>query len=113
MNWDLYALIIIISFFMLYKFCEKFSETMIVNIIFSVSVFLLLANVLSTSNFFHKSAVKTYVETVKNMIQIIIIFAVVILIIYAVVGFWGKRYSLRVDNFNIGGINVFFDKSSE
>lgn len=34
MNWDLYALIIIISFFMLYKFCEKFSETMIVNIIF-------------------------------------------------------------------------------
>lgn len=98
---------------MLYKFCEKFSETMIVNIIFSVSVFLLLANVLSTSNFFHKSAVKTYVETVKNMIQIIIIFAVVILIIYAVVGFWGKRYSLRVDNFNIGGINVFFDKSSE
>lgn len=47
------------------------------------------------------------------MIQIIIIFAVVILIIYAVVGFWGKRYSLRVVNFNIGGINVFFDKSSE
>lgn len=58
MNWDLYALIIIISFFMLYKFCEKFSETMIVNIIFSVSVFLLLANVLSTSNFFIKVLLK-------------------------------------------------------
>lgn len=47
------------------------------------------------------------------MLQILFLFIVITLVFYILIGFLGKRYTLRVDKFNIGGINVLFDRSNE
>ncbi|WP_072540169.1 hypothetical protein [Lactiplantibacillus plantarum] len=75
--------------------------------------FFLLAYILTALKIFNRIIVKDYIIAVKDMLQILFLFIVIILIFYILIGFLGKRYTLRVDKFNIGGINILFDKSSE
>lgn len=57
--------------------------------------------------------VTQFFDSLKLILQIILLLIGVIIFLLAIIGFWGKRYTLRVDNFNIGGINVLFDRSNE
>ncbi|WP_407350110.1 hypothetical protein VNN41_06905 [Lactococcus garvieae] len=49
----------------------------------------------------------------EKLLQIMLIFIAIIVFLYMLVGFFGRRYTLRVDKFNIGGINILFDQSNE
>lgn len=83
------------------------------DLLYSFFVFLLLAYTLNKWSLFNYKPVLEYISTVRILIEILAILLLSILLLYIIIGFFGKRYSLRVDNFNIGGINILFDKSNE
>lgn len=75
--------------------------------------FLLVSYLLATYNFFNKKIVISYMFAIKEMLQIIVFVIIFLFFTFVLTSFLGKRYSLRVDNFNLGGINVIFDKSNQ
>lgn len=56
---------------------------------------------------FTRPFVNQYIHSVLEMLRIILLLLVVLALTYVLFGFFGKKYSLRIDNFNIAGINVF------
>ena len=106
-------LILVILLWSIIKLPKKFKESMMLDIAFLIIIFFLVASILNIYDFFNNDVIMTYISTVKNMMQILLLFLIILVVGYAVIGFLGKRYSLRIDNFNIGGINIFFDKSNE
>lgn len=106
-------LILTILLWSIIKLPKKFKESMVLDIAFLIIIFFLVASILNIYDFFNNDVIMTYISTVKNMMQILLLFLIILVVGYAVIGFLGKRYSLRIDNFNIGGINIFFDKSNE
>lgn len=86
---------------------------MVLDIAFIIIIFFLVASILNIYDFFNNDLIISYLSTVKNMMQLLLLFLIIMVVGYGVIGFLGKRYSLRIDNFNIGGINIFFDKSNE
>ena len=105
-------LILVILLWSIIKLPKKFKESMMLDIAFLIIIFFLVASILNIYDFFNNDVIMTYISTVKNMMQILLLFLIIMVVGYAVIGFLGKRYSLRIDNFNIGGINIFFDKSN-
>ena len=83
------------------------------DLLYSFITFGLLAYTLSKWSLFNHPPVLEYIDTVKILIEVLVLILLLIILLYAVIGFLGKRYSLRIDNFNVGGINIFFDKSSD
>lgn len=83
------------------------------DLFYSFIVFVLLAYTLNKWSLFNYKPVLEYISTVKILIEILVILLLLILLLYIIIGFFSKSYSLRVDNFNIGGINILFDKSNE
>lgn len=106
-------LILIILLWIIIKLPKKIKESMVLDIAFIIIIFFLVASILNIYDFFNNDLIISYLSTVKNMMQILLLFLIIMVVGYAVIGFLGKRYSLRIDNFNIGGINIFFDKSNE
>lgn len=82
------------------------------DLLYSFIIFGLLAYVLNKWSLFNQPPVLEYIATVKTLIGIIILVLSLLVLLYVIIGFLSKRYSLRIDNFNIGGINIFFDESS-
>jgi hypothetical protein len=72
-----------------------------------------LVYVLSYFEIFSNKKFISYMTDLKSFVQYILLFLIISFVLYIMIGFFGKRYTLRVENFNIGGINVFFDKSNE
>lgn len=83
------------------------------DLLYSFIVFGLLAYTLNKWSLFNYKPVIEYINTIKTLIEILVVLLLLVFMLYLIIGFLGKRYSLRVDNFNIGGINILFDKSSE
>lgn len=106
-------LIIIIILWIITRLWMKVEASMILDILFLVTVFLLSASIVNIYDILNSQLFTTYISTVKSMIEILLLSFVILIFGYIVVGFSGKKYSLRIENFNIGGINVFFDKSNE
>ncbi|MFP7306797.1 hypothetical protein SFC81_04400 [Enterococcus faecalis] len=102
---------IVFSFIYRNIFIDK--NNVVWDIVLCILFFFLLAYILTDLEIFNNQFVNNYGRTVKNMLEILLLFLAVLAIFYTLIGFFGKRYTLRVDNFNIGGINVFFDKSNE
>lgn len=110
----LYVLIVLcILLFASKSLLLKFKNSIVIDVVLSIIIFFALAYILSFSSFLTNDSVKAYIDTIIHMLQVMLIFLAGIVMIYTIIGFFGKRYSLRVDNFNIGGINIFFDKSNE
>ncbi|UUX35225.1 hypothetical protein [Fundicoccus culcitae] len=76
-------------------------------------LFFLITIILTEIDFFNNGFISNYINTLMEILKLILLSLGVFGIGFAIYGFWGKKYSLRIDNFNIGGLNVFFDKSSE
>lgn len=83
------------------------------DLICSFIMFGLMAYTLSKWSLFSYTPVLEYIDTVKMLIEVLVLVLLLLILLYVIIGFVGKRYSLRIDNFNIGGINIFFDKSSD
>lgn len=84
-----------------------------INVLVFLSIFFSIVYILNHYNFFEQKKVISFIGTMKATLQFSLLVLVIVAISYTMIGFFGKRYTLRVDNFNIGGINVFFDKSNE
>lgn len=95
------------------KIQQKETGTPFWDIVLILLVFFLLAYILTSLKVFYNTLVKDYIVTTKDMLQILFLFILIMAFFYVLVGFLGKRYTLRVDKFNIGGINVLFDRSNE
>ncbi|MDN6900662.1 hypothetical protein [Oenococcus sicerae] len=108
-------LVAIVLILLLRNIKIKFKETThpIWDIALILSAFFLLAYILSAFKVFNREAVIDYVISVKDMLQVLFLLIIIIIFCYILIGFLGKRYSLRIDKFNIGGINILFDKSSD
>lgn len=87
------------------------------SIIFSITVCLLVVlsfvYLLSYFKVFSNKDFIVYMTNLKTFSQYMLLILIISFVLYVMIGFFGKRYTLRVENFNIGGINVFFDKSNE
>ena len=97
------------------KLIKKFTGTRINNIpiIFTTIIFLATAYILFYFKFFKQAYVVDFIATMEKLLQIMLIFIAIIVFLYMLIGFFGRRYTLRVDKFNIGGINILFDQSNE
>lgn len=109
------VILIFIVFLFIYRNManDKNKNNVVWDIVLCIVFFFLLAYILTDLEIFNNYFVNNYGVTIKNMLEILLLFLAVLAIFYTLIGFFGKRYTLRVDNFNIGGINVFFDKSNE
>lgn len=113
-SWHEIILFILVTAIWLYiRINNKSKSLFVFDLFYSFFVFVLLAYTLNKWSLFNYEPVLEYISTVKILIEILAILLLLILLLYIIIGFFGKRYSLRVDNFNIGGINILFDKSSE
>jgi len=92
---------------------EKLRTSIIFSVIACLFVVLSVVYVLSYFNIFNNKDFLSYMDDLKSFSQYMILFLVILIVLYIMIGFLGKRYTLRVENFNIGGINIFFDKSNE
>lgn len=95
---------------------EKFNESRISSLVYtllSLIIFLIIAIIFTKIGFFTKPFINQLINSILEMLRIVLLLLAVFALTYVIIGFFGKKYSLRVDNFNIAGINVFFDKSSE
>ena len=117
----IYVSITIIIMFLLYCIFSSLKkilpEGMKTSIIFSVTIYLLVllsvVYILSYSKILKNKEFLMYMEDLKSFSQYMLLILIISFVLYILIGFLGKRYTLRVENFNIGGINVFFDKSNE
>lgn len=117
----IYVAVIIILLFLLYFIfvglkkiiLEKLKTSIIFSVIACLLVVLSIVYIFSYFNVFENKDFLSYMEDLKSFSQYMILFLLISFVLYIMIGFLGKRYTLRVENFNIGGINVFFDKSNE
>ncbi|WP_317912653.1 hypothetical protein [Carnobacterium maltaromaticum] len=91
----------------------KFLNSMFFNIVLILFFLFLAVYFLGEYSIFSNEKVILYIDTSKKLIQLLLWLLGIGVTLFVLIGFFGKRYSLRVDNFNIGGINIFFDKSFE
>lgn len=87
--------------------------TVFINVLFLFVFFVALVYILNYHSFFKHNEIQSFIKTLRSTLELTLILLSIIAILYMMIGFFGKKYTLRVENFNIGGINVFFDKSSE
>lgn len=83
------------------------------DVFFCMALIFILVYLLNYFEVTKNEKVIEFVNTLFIALKIMMLFITVVVVLLAIIGFWGKRYSLRVDNFNIGGINVLFDRSNE
>lgn len=91
----------------------KFFNSMFFNIVSILFLLFLAVDFSSAYSIFSDERVILYIDTTKEIIRLLLLLLGIGVALFVLIGFFGKRYSLRVDNFNIGGINIFFDKSCE
>lgn len=109
------ALFVLYSLFLLLRkvIPNGMKASIICRIIVCLLGLLSLVYVLSYFEIFSNKKFISYMTDLKSFVQYILLFLMISFVLYIMIGFFGKRYTLRVENFNIGGINVFFDKSNE
>lgn len=109
------ALFVLYSLFLLLRKVvpNGMKASIICRIIVCLLGLLSLVYVLSYFEIFSNKKFISYMTDLKSFVQYILLFLIISFVLYIMIGFFGKRYTLRVENFNIGGINVFFDKSNE
>jgi hypothetical protein len=109
------ALFVLYSLFLLLRkvIPNGMKASIICRIIVCLLGLLSLVYVLSYFEIFSNKKFISYMTDLKSFVQYILLFLIISFVLYIMIGFFGKRYTLRVENFNIGGINVFFDKSNE
>ena len=109
------ALFVLYSLFLLLRkvIPNGMKASIICRIIVCLLGLLSLVYVLSYFEIFNNKKFISYMTDLKSFVQYILLFLIISFVLYIMIGFFGKRYTLRVENFNIGGINVFFDKSNE
>lgn len=78
-----------------------------------LSPLIIFVYLLGSFKIFDSTTLKNYAVNFKELLQTIILILAVLAFLGALIGFLDKKYTLRIDKFNIGGINVLFDKSSE
>ena len=106
------ALFVLYSLFLLLR--KVIPNGMKASIICRIIVCLLgLLSLVYVLSYFEIFSNKKFISYMKSFVQYILLFLIISFVLYIMIGFFGKRYTLRVENFNIGGINVFFDKSNE
>lgn len=54
-----------------------------------------------------------FLYTATQLFKGILFLILLWLLITIIIGFLSKKYTLRIENFNIGGINILFDTSKE
>lgn len=117
----IYITVGIVSLFLLFclfLFSKKIipdgiKTSIIFSIIVCLIVLLAFVYVLSYFKVFSNKSFIDYMSNLKVFSQYMLLILIISFVLYIMIGFFGKRYTLRVENFNIGGINVFFDKSNE
>lgn len=117
----IYITVGIVSLFLLFGlflFLKKvIPDGIKTSIFFSITVCLIallsFVYVLSYFKVFSNKNFIAYMANLKIFSQYMLLILIISFVLYIMIGFFGKRYTLRVENFNIGGINVFFDKSNE
>lgn len=82
-------------------------------IVISILTFLAVTYILFYYSFFKNEIALSFLSTMEELLKIMLIMLGLIGFLYMLIGFFGRRYTLRVDKFNIGGINILFDQSSE
>lgn len=110
------ALIVILGKFYIWltnNILKNIHTPLFINILAFLGFFFSIVYILNNHNFFKRKYVLSFIESTKSTLQVFLLGIIIVVIAYIMIGFFGKRYTLRVDNFNIGGINVFFDKSNE
>ena len=110
---EIYFLIFIAIIWILIKKAMRPKWSFALDLGCSFIVFGTIVYISSKYSLFNNLLVLEYIYTIRKIIEVMLLFILLLFLFYATIGFFGKRYSLRIDNFNIGGINVFFDKSSE
>ena len=101
----------------IYKLVSKikpiFSGTKIIILVtFTLLVFLSLAYISFYFDIFNEKYVNEFISAMETLLKIMLILITLLVFFYVLIGFFGRRYTLRVDNFNIGGINILFDQSN-
>lgn len=109
---EIIILILIVILWIITKKLIQRKASFAFDLLYSLIIFGLLAYILNKWSFFNQPFFLEYISTVKTLIGIIILILSLLVLLYVIIGFISKRYSLRIDNFNIGGINIFFDESS-
>lgn len=89
------------------------SSSQLCTVILLLLALVIFVYLLGSFKVFDSTTVKKYVTNFKELLEIIILILAVLAFLGALIGFLDKKYTLRIDKFNIGGINVLFDKSSE
>lgn len=95
------------------SFTINIKLSLFMKVILLFCFFVALVFILDYHSFFELSYIKSLIRTLKTTLELTLILLAILTILYMMIGLLGKKYTLRVENFNIGGINVFFDKSSE
>lgn len=79
----------------------------------SIIMFCAVAYISLYFKFFKQPFVIEFTRTIEKLLQIMLMLLAIVAFLYVLIGFFGRRYTLRVDKFNIGGINILFDQSNE
>jgi hypothetical protein len=82
-------------------------------IVLSIFMFCAVAYIALYFKFFKQPFVIEFTHTIEKLLQIMLMLLAIVAFLYVLIGFFGRRYTLRVDKFNIGGINILFDQSNE
>lgn len=109
----LFILLIILVIAIRYRLKNAKSTSQLFTAILLLLALIISVYLLGYFKVFQSTPIKDYVVNFKELLQIIILILAVLAFLGASIGFFDKKYTLRIDKFNIGGINVLFDKSSE
>lgn len=109
------------ALYLFYRFISNIADkkslnmkvSIMINVMFIYLVLLSLVYVMDYHSFFKIVHIQSLIKTFKSTLELMVVLFAIFTIIYLMIGVFGKKYTLRVENFNIGGINIFFDKSSE
>ena len=82
-------------------------------IVLSIFMFCAVAYIALYFKFFKQPFVIEFTHTIEKLLQTMLMLLAIVAFLYVLIGFFGRRYTLRVDKFNIGGINILFDQSNE
>lgn len=109
---EIIFIIVIVTLWIVIKKLLPGKTSFIVDLLSSLIIFGLLTHLLNKWSLLNQPPVLEFIDTLKILIRIIILILSLLVLLYVIIGFFSKRYSLRIDNFNIGGINILFDESS-
>lgn len=106
-----------ILLYLLLHFClqNKMKQTTFIKcqLLYWLMVFFGSVYFLQISDILSNDFTVKYINTTKEVLGIILLLVGIGVLLYFFIGLLSKKYSLRIENFTIGGINVFFDQSSE